>query len=175
MSNNLYIGIDPSLTGTGIVYLKDDEIVYQELISSKPRGKDVINELERILDIIKRVDIDEDVCPKLIAMEGLAFMARNTSALVQLGYLNYRLRENFYNNKHKFIIVAPTSLKKFACEKGNAKKEMVLLETYKRWGMSFNDDNLCDAYVLARIAQAYSEEINITKTQQEVITKLNEN
>jgi crossover junction endodeoxyribonuclease RuvC len=44
------------------------------------------------------------------------------------------------------------TLKKYAAGKGNAKKQEMLLQIYKRWGMEFSDDNAADAYALARLA-----------------------
>ena len=172
----MFLGIDPSLTGTGIILLdKDGRIIEERLIKSKSRGKEVIPELERMLDIIDDIfncamffsDID------IVCIEGLAFMARNTSALVQLGYLNYKIREKLYNRDIKFYIIAPTSLKKYACGKGNAKKDLVLLDVYKRWNVSFDDDNLADAFVLAKIASALNNEpADITQKQLEVLKKI---
>ena len=43
------------------------------------------------------------------------------------------------------------TLKKFAAGKGNAKKQEMLLQIYKRWGLEFTDDNAADAYSLGRL------------------------
>ena len=52
-------------------------------------------------------------------------------------------------------IVTPTALKKFATGKGKAEKNAVVLAAYKKWGADFDgEDNLTDAYVLARIGAA---------------------
>jgi hypothetical protein len=36
------------------------------------------------------------------------------------------------------------TLKKYAAGKGTAKKQEMLLQIYKRWGLEFNDDNAAD-------------------------------
>lgn len=51
-------------------------------------------------------------------------------------------------------LVAPQQVKKFATGRGNAKKNEMLLAVYKKWGVDLTDDNLCDAYTLARVAAA---------------------
>lgn len=58
-------------------------------------------------------------------------------------------------------IVAPPSLKKFACDDGSASKEKVLAAVAEKWGIDFTTlfnraqaDGAADAYTLARIAQA---------------------
>jgi crossover junction endodeoxyribonuclease RuvC len=48
--------------------------------------------------------------------------------------------------------IPPMTLKKYAAGKGNAKKQEMLLQIYKRWGIEFNDDNAADSYGLARLA-----------------------
>jgi crossover junction endodeoxyribonuclease RuvC len=44
------------------------------------------------------------------------------------------------------------TLKKYASGKGTSKKQEMLLQIYKRYGVEFNDDNAADAYALARLA-----------------------
>ncbi len=51
-----------------------------------------------------------------------------------------------------FKIIAPGTLKKFVTGDGRAKKDLMLLKVYKKWGVEFSDDNLADAYGLARHA-----------------------
>jgi Holliday junction resolvasome RuvABC endonuclease subunit len=48
--------------------------------------------------------------------------------------------------------IPPMTLKKYAAGKGNAKKQEMLMQIYKRWGIEFNDDNAADAYALGRLA-----------------------
>ena len=163
------IGIDLSLTATGCIVLDKGKIVRRQLIKTKPTDN-IRKELERLFEIRDSIDI-ADV--KLAVIEGLAFLARNTTALVQLAALNYLVRERFYLDDIPFVIVAPTSLKKFITGKGNAAKDAMLLETYKRYGVSFTNDNICDAYGLSRIGEALvNSKIKITKIQKEVINLL---
>ena len=167
---SISLGIDLSLTATGVIKLQDGKIIQRQLIKTKPTNKDPLEELKRleiIRDSIDTTDVD------IAILEGLAFMARNTTALVQLAGLNYLIRDRLYLDNIPFIIVAPTTLKKFVSGKGNSPKDLVLLETYKRYGVSFKDDNLCDAYVLARIGEALlDKKVKLTKFQAEVIELL---
>ena len=57
----------------------------------------------------------------------------------------------------QLIIIAPTLLKKYVCGKGNAKKEQMLLQCYKRYGKEFHNNNLCDAYCLHKFYTDYLE------------------
>ena len=165
------IGIDPSLTATGVVILEDGKIKDQLLIKTKPSGDHPIKELNRLFEIRRSLPKmeDDDVC----IMEGIAFMARNTSALIQLSALNYFIREKLYLDGIKFIVVPPTVLKKFISGKGNSPKELIILEIFKRYGVTFNDNNLADAYALARIGTGLMDSTTkLTKFQQEVISDL---
>jgi len=164
------LGIDLSLTATGCIRLKDGKIISRQLIKTKPSGKDPLAELERldyIRDTIETTDVD------IAVIEGLAYMVRNSTALVQLSGLNYMTRERIYLEGIQFIIVQPTQLKKFITGKGNCAKELMMLETYKRYGVSFKDNNECDAYGLARIGEALLDKgLKLTKFQDEVTNLL---
>ena len=170
------IGLDLSLTGTGVVVLEDGKIIEQQLIKSKPvpDGKP-IDEVNRIRGIVNEIElIVNDFKPEISVIEGLAFMVRNATALVQLSALNYMTRAMLIDHKVPFIIVAPTSLKKFITSNGAAKKDVMLMETFKRYGVTILDDNECDAYGLAQVGLALlkGNSKSITKLQEEVLTLL---
>jgi len=171
------LGLDLSLVGTGCIILEDGKMKLSRLVTSKPSGKDPLKELKRLLGIckeIKKIAILHH--PDLVCIEGIAFMSRNTGALSQLSGLNYFVRELLYAEGISFVIVPPTVLKKFITGKGNCHKELMLLETYKRYGVSFDDNNLCDAYGLARIADGLKDEgAKLKKFQVEIINKIKKN
>ena len=165
------LGIDPSLTATGYIYLKDGKIEAQDLIKTKPTGDDRKKELERLMIIADSFTINLKI--DLAVIEGLAFMARNTSALVQLSGLSYLIRERLYDNGIPFVIVAPTTLKKFITGKGNVKKDQIMLEVFKRYDVDLTDDNLCDAFGLAMIGRSLLDKsVKLTNPQKEVIELL---
>lgn len=168
----IQIGIDLSLTGTGVVVLEDGEIVVEKLIKSKPtKKKTYTEEIERILGIkIEIIKIIEKYEPNLVLIEGMAFMARNTTALVQLAGLNYLIREYLFQYNIPFAIVAPTSLKKFITGSGGSKKDVMLMEIYKKYNIAFVDDNIADAFSLAKIGEALNSDMQLNKTEQEVVT-----
>jgi crossover junction endodeoxyribonuclease RuvC len=165
------LGIDPSLTGTGYVLLdKKGEIKTQKTIVTKKNGDSALEELNRLILIIDQIELER---VEIAVIEGLAFMARNTSSLVQLAGLNYLIRLKLKENKIPFTVVPPTVLKKFITGKGNSPKEMMLLETYKRYDESFPNNNVCDAYGLSRIGLALlKEDKKLTQFQKDVINKI---
>jgi len=170
------LGLDLSLVGTGVIVLKDGEIIEQHLIKSKPVGDKPINELKRIRKIVSQIeDILSDLedLPSLACVEGMAFMARNTTALVQLSALNYMTRALLADYGIPFVIVAPTSLKKHTTGSGASKKDVMLIETYKRYNVTLLDDNENDAYNLAQVALSLAtDKKDIPKFQEDVLTLL---
>jgi Holliday junction resolvasome RuvABC endonuclease subunit len=43
-------------------------------------------------------------------------------------------------------------IKKFITGTGTAKKELMLLKVYKKFGEEFQDNNICDAFCLGKLA-----------------------
>ena len=146
-----YIGIDPSLTGSGLVIIDEEKIVKQLTVSTSPKDPMEVR-INTIGDMIVNLSILNDL-DKLysiggIAIEGLSFGSKGQSIL-ELGGLHYHLRMLLWNNNIGYTIVPPTTLKKFVTGKGTCKKDLMLLKVYKRWNEEFSDDNLADAFSLA--------------------------
>ena len=51
-------------------------------------------------------------------------------------------------------LIATNTLKKFVTGKGNGPKSVIIKGVYKKWGYDVDNDNLADAYGLARLAAA---------------------
>jgi crossover junction endodeoxyribonuclease RuvC len=170
------VGLDLSLTHIGYVVMKDNGVVLGSgVIKSKPSGESLLEETKRIVKISEEVvqKIDEicgDEDPKMIAIEGLAFMAQGTS-LVQLAGLNYLIRVLLIQFNWPFVIVAPTSLKKFVTGSGKGDKDQMMMAVFKNFGFESMDNNECDAFGLAAVAMvAVDNPIKkLTVPQQEVI------
>jgi len=148
--NKLFVGLDPSMRATGIIVLDEDAVIVEQKLFNCKDAECVIekelvnyeNEIEFIANMIGR---------QSVYMEGPAYQAAGQSIL-QLGAIHFLTRLTFYKKNVDFKVIAPGTLKKFVTGKGNSKKDLMLLKTYKKWGVEFEDDNLCDAYGLARMA-----------------------
>lgn len=145
----MFVGVDPSFNGFAIVVLdKNANIIEQKLIKSD--SKLLIE--ERILQLEKEFSfIPNIVCLHSVFIEGPSFSSDGAFVL-QMGALHYYLRIFLHKKKTNYKIIAPGTLKKFITGTGNAKKELMLLNVYKKFGMEFSDNNLCDAYALSRYA-----------------------
>ena len=150
-----HVGIDLSLRGTGMLLLNEKyEIIEQELISTNAKQ----DTEERILEIADKLSFIKNIKNlKTLSIEGLAFGARG-QRMLELAALHYYIRIMFYDEKIPFKVIPPTVIKKYLTGKGNSKKDLMLMKAYKKWGVEFEDDNLCDAYCLARYAISQLEE-----------------
>jgi len=170
----IIIGIDISLTGTGVVVLKNDQVDSELLIKSKPpEEKNNVTEIERLVLIVNKIeDIIEKYKPDLVSIENMAFGVRNATSLTQLSYINYAIRAYLWASNIKFILVAPKSLKKFITGNGNADKEEMMLEVFQKYKIAFTEDNCCDAFCLAVVGRTILNNSATKENEKEVIEKL---
>lgn len=161
-----YIGIDPS-TKTGFVVLDEDGEVWEALeINEGLNGREPdAKHMSRLVDTVVSLTDPSDK----VAIEGFGFASQ---AGFLLGGIGWGIRMKLFERKTSFIEAAPSALKKFTGAGGNAAKEAVAVEVYKRWGFQHKSNNVTDAYVLAQMARAMHEPIQLLKFQQEVLTKL---
>ena len=154
-----YVGIDPS-TKTGIVVLDEVGDVW-ERVEIEKGGKDPAR-MYSLIETVMEYLCDGDI----VAIEGFGF-ASQTGFL--LGGIGWGIRMEMYRRGIQYHEVAPAALKKFCGCKGNAKKDELGVEIYKRWGFEHKSDNVRDAYVLAQVARALHEPVPLIQAQKEVI------
>jgi crossover junction endodeoxyribonuclease RuvC len=178
----IVVGIDPSLTSTGIVVLRHGEIEKALTTKNEPKLgtlKRVKKIGDKIFDIINNLTNDAETeweAPALIVIEGFSYGSKGRGVF-DIAYLGWRIREELERYRTEddvpWLEVSPAQLKQFATGKGNANKEIVLQQVYKRWGVELTDNNQADAYVLAQIGRAYlGEADDLTDFQQKVIRAL---
>lgn len=150
----VFIGIDQSLTGFSLTALSStDPTQHRTSVYKSPYFG-----IERLVDIRQWLEEQFVSLEKAgntindIAMEGTVLASQ--AALV-LGELSATVRLtifDYFEDDRRFPLkVPPMTLKKYAAGKGNAKKQEMLLQIYKRWGIEFTDDNAADSYGLARL------------------------
>lgn len=146
------IGIDASLTGTGVAVIAGGKNIESHCrIESKYTG------VKRLVDIEARLKhiLDAAILVDLVLLEGYAYAAQNQAH--QIGELGGVIRRMLHNRTQRWIEVSPSQVKKFATGKGNAKKDLIIMQVYKRWGVEFSTSDEADAFVLAKIGQALME------------------
>lgn len=140
------VGIDPSLSCTALVALHGDRVAESKLVASKKRDTERLEDIRRaVLDFLDAHD------PELVAIEGFAYNAKGASVF-EMGGLGWLLRWALFMACRPYVIVPPSTLKLYATGVGNAPKEIVIREVFRRWQFEARDNNEADAYALARFA-----------------------
>lgn len=151
----MVLGIDPSLNGTGIVLLNSGgQIIYQKAIILNKTKKTTIKGFSRInliLSIIKEVIKENQNLIKLVIIEGYSFGSNRSRSVFDLGELGGIIKYFLYEKEISFVEVPPKFLKKYVTGNGNADKLMMIDSVKKRYKENFDNDNICDAYALARL------------------------
>lgn len=153
----MIMGLDLSMTGTGLVIMEDNVIIHQKLIETSPKMGDDITRIRYILDniitsmrLVSFPTFTKYTHITTVAMEGPSYgVAGATRSLHTLGKMMGIIEYHLKVEKQLQIeIFPPTTLKKIITGKGSGKKEMMLKEVYKNYGIDFDDNNLCDAFCL---------------------------
>jgi crossover junction endodeoxyribonuclease RuvC len=163
----MVIGLDLSLTAPGWFVRDAEGQATGGTWSPQGRG------LDRMHSIVRKVlDLLPGDSKPLIIIEGFSFGSKG-SALYEIGGLGYIVRYALWHRRLQVIEVPPTVVKKYATGKGNANKNIVIREVFKRWGVNVEDDNAADALVLGHIGMALAGiEEPTTEFQRAVITDL---
>jgi Holliday junction resolvasome RuvABC endonuclease subunit len=165
---DVYLGIDPSLTGFALTAVGMDAFESWEYKSGH-RG------------VMRLMDISLWLSMKIEHLESKGFHVADAAiedsvvhshAAVVLGELHGAVKIALYhalNDPGRLPLkVPPATVKKYATGRGNAKKNEVMLSAYKHWGVEFTSDNLADSYVIARLCQGYAT----TTYQKEIVSKI---
>lgn len=93
-----------------------------------------------------------DTC--LVLIEGYAYGAKG-AAVVSLGELGGTIRLALWETRIPYLEIPPAQVKKFVTGKGNAPKQIMLKEVFKRFdGEDIDDDNIADAFSLMQLGLA---------------------
>lgn len=152
------IGLDLSLSNTGIAVWNrtgtpknqaDCDSYFLEfysLLSGQNNDLDA-----RLLTMVNSIMLEpcfsdeaRNILPELVVLEGLSF-ASNMGKSQERAALHYMVRQQMIAMGLPFIVVPPSSLKKFICKVGFAKKELMMKEVFRRYGVDAADNNQADA------------------------------
>lgn len=178
----LFIGIDPSLSRTGIVVLNEKaKLLHASALSvgEAARPAQRLRLLQSALGtVLDSLDTTSNVIngDRRVCIEGPNLNAPNPATLFALGECVGVIKASLRGlGDHEPVIVAPVQLKKFATNKTgqNADKAAVLHAVKTTWDQDFGDeDDIADAYVLARIAWAMNSEAFKRRCEADVVYAL---
>lgn len=185
------IGIDPSISGTALVYInngipKADYLIETSKIKQKVETQQdiILLKLKKLKKIYSQVySLLDSIKPDVIAIEGYSYLGvrsltgqAEVTAMILFAIDKYLWREN---SKTILLSIQPTQLKKFITDKGTAKKELMIKEIYKRFNFDTDNNNVADAFCLAKVAESYAmtdkerKQNKLTKYQLNVLKELN--
>lgn len=156
-----YIGIDLSLTNTGMARAQPGHLVRAMWNVQIVPIPDID---ARLLIVVCAVLDSFDSAECVFVLEGLSRFSISPLAL-EIAGLHYLLRSKLVELGRKFVVVPPTTLKKFICGTGAAKKELMLKEMFRRYGVDTDDNNQADAAALAIFGLAHDGHIAMTQVQ----------
>jgi len=149
------LAIDQSLNETGY-YLFDGN--HHEADVILPQTKDKILRLLNIRESIRRL-LKKHI-PEIVVMEDYSYGSKGR-ATFSMGELGGLLKLDLILGDRKLYIVPIGTWKKYVAGKGNLKKEQILLQVYKKYGIEFKNNNICDAFCLGKFIQGYLQWQNI--------------
>lgn len=173
----MYLGLDMSLTGTGLVIIDDQySILEKKVLHVEAKDTERLLFIEEIF--LKTLEPFKDTI-KLAGIETPAFRAEGH--LFNIGELNGVLKLHLFKMGIKSIGISPLSAKKFISGSAKEKiKGVLILDLFKNFGVELRDDNIADAYSMARIAHDYyniflekkPKKIDLKKYQIDVLNNL---
>ncbi|WP_397570618.1 crossover junction endodeoxyribonuclease RuvC [Schlesneria sp. T3-172] len=167
---NHVIGIDPSLSGTGVIVLTEaGSIASKTIVSTPPCGPSAQARMDRYEKMVWEIKkIGDAFKPTMICIEGYAFGSNMPGANERVEYgglLRYVLTRSF-----RLIEVNPLSLKKWATGRGAGDKTALIAAMTAKYGVQFGSSDEYDAYALARVAlQIVGYDQPTNETQRECV------
>jgi Holliday junction resolvasome RuvABC endonuclease subunit len=174
---DIYVGIDPGTKNCALVAWSPTEGL---ITTWKPKGT-MPTGVERLYKL--KIDIGTELIKLAkvgriarIAMEGYSMYEKygqhasgEVGGVIKLTVLNHFAGRS---DRAYPVLVPPQKLKKFVSGNGNTKKEMIPKEVLKRWDTDFDDTNIAEAYILARLAHAIDANPEMPQFQRDVVKSL---
>jgi len=148
------LGLDISLTATGVAALDGKKLIHSELINTFKEDEDIV----RFGQILKRIQrcVQEDNI-EAVGIEGYAyFMGSKGNCLTRTAECNGILKHWLHSINIPYYLVPPTAHKKFITGKGNATKEETIAAIAKLYPELPKPTNKKEVAALSNLADAVS-------------------
>jgi crossover junction endodeoxyribonuclease RuvC len=152
--NGTYVGIDLSLTSTGLAIIQDGAVHLHRVTSKGARGDDLTSRRDRLNGIVNEIAAYVPVATTTIAIEGPSYGQRQQSGVHDRSGLWWLTLDGLTRIFHVPIIEIPPAVRaKYATGKGNASKDAVLAAVCRRYpDVDVTGNDVADALILAAIA-----------------------
>lgn len=160
-STTFFLGIDPSITNTGLVILNEQGIlcgafnfhnIFIKLHKSKSLHEDTIRRIFMMDNIFRNILLLFNHKKIHASIEGYSYAS--VGKLAQIGELCGSYKLILLSWDIDYLVIPPNNIKKYASGKGNADKEIVTkhalkeLSNYDLSKVKITSD-ICDAYFIA--------------------------
>jgi crossover junction endodeoxyribonuclease RuvC len=166
---DVIMGVDPSLTSTGIVIITRGKMEALTLKPPKVAAQGATRLawfFEQMTGLIHKHRVTA------IGIEGYSFGSKNgREALGELGGV---LRLSMHRAGFTPLVVPPTSMKKFITGSGNAEKSTVSKEIFKRFKVDLTANDQVDAAGIGIVTLAFlnRERFTLTAFQSDALSKI---
>lgn len=162
------VGIDPSANATGVVIVDaKGRPLLSELILPKCTG------LDRLVFIRRRLNAIFLGMPPLKIGVRESYSMGSTNRPFLLGEVGGIVQLALHDYAERVEECAPKALKKFTTSNASASKDEMMIAIEERWGQRYVDDNLADAYALARLGLTLLDpHSSQMRDQREVVAKI---
>lgn len=165
------LGLDPSLSAFGISRLEmtpgGKRFTYEtSVLKTKLKGVSRLRWF--FMQMLEELAASR---PDIVVLEGYAYGVARGNSAISMGELGGVIRLALEEAGHGPVVVPPAKLKKFITGKGNAQKDIVLLEIYKRFKVDTKTSDEADATGLALMAAvgAYDLQVDLPKANLEAL------
>jgi len=162
----IIIGIDPSLSSTGICTMDETgKLLFTVAINSNHTSMERLCEIKKqIFDVVSSYTHNK----RMVFIEGYSFGSMNGREA--LGELGGMIRLLLYECGIEYVDVPPTTLKKYVLGVGKGDKVAMAIGVIKAWGVDFPTTDQTDAFALAMFGRGYLGLVdNLTAFRKEAI------
>lgn len=183
------VGLDLSYTSTGIGVLVDGAFseqwseVFKTAKSKTSEPYDSIKRAMKVANVVRHkisqlaTQAEQSQGSLSVWIEGYAYGAfANRERLGELGGI---VKTAILEAGYEYDVLPVTSVRKFVCGKGNARKEMVMMSLLKRYDIEITQNDLADAVGLALTGDAIAlarvaaiEKVKLLADAREVVEAL---
>lgn len=153
----LFVGLDPSLSSTGVVVLSPEGATLAAVSVKVPLEQ--AKAIARVVEIRRQVFEIIESCAAMAdhvqcAVEGYAYSGRSFT-VAQLVEVGTSLRLGILDRGWAYSDISPSAVKAFALMPGRPKaKDKPFKEAKALWGFEHKSGDVVDAYVIAQAARA---------------------
>jgi crossover junction endodeoxyribonuclease RuvC len=172
-------GIDPSLTCTALVCGAGPDDYMHATFGRGSMGTSVADRTRRYeITVDEIMRCLEPLQPTHVFIEGYAFGVKQQSHIHSIAEFGGILRWHLTDMKSlafpaAVVEVAPSTLKKFACGKGVAPKDLVCANLTQRYGVMFGSADEFEAFALYRLGRCVvGIEKSANQKQEEAVEKV---